>query len=234
MKIHKHDAGEGACYLDALRHFTSALRDPEQWSILLIFEYQPSTGNLLWRARPHGLNGKRWTAEQWNRKHAGRIAGTEKSGDKPRGSNPERIKILLRWEGAMKQVGAHRIAWISANGPIPTGLLVDHRDQNPYNNILANLRLCTHGENAWNRKGFAKCGYKGVRFYRGGWQAEITHKGKGFYLGRHNTAEEAARAFDAKCLELCGEFAVLNFPTSDCPRPTAHSKAAPAPTAAPL
>ncbi len=33
-----------------------------------------------------------------------------------------------------------------------------------------------------------------------------------YYLGRYATAEEAARAYDAKARELFGGYAYLNFP----------------------
>lgn len=36
---------------------------------------------------------------------------------------------MITWDG--RQQGAHRISWIIANGPIPTGLVVRHRCDNP-------------------------------------------------------------------------------------------------------
>jgi EREBP-like factor len=47
----------------------------------------------------------------------------------------------------------------------------------------------------------------------GTWKAQIEHSGRKFALGAYATPEEAARAFDAKALELRGPAAQLNFPS---------------------
>jgi len=51
----------------------------------------------------------------------------------------------------------------------------------------------------------------------GGWVARIKHQKVSFYLGRYNTAEEAARAYDVKAKELLGKSAQLNF-RPECPQ----------------
>jgi len=56
-------------------------------------------------------------------------------------------------------------------------------------------------------------GYVGVtRNQHGGWNAQITVDKRNTYLGRFDTSEEAARAYDAKARELYGDTARLNFP----------------------
>jgi len=56
-------------------------------------------------------------------------------------------------------------------------------------------------------------GYKGVyRDKAGKFQACVKQGGWKEYLGSFATAEEAACAYDAKAIELFGEFARLNFP----------------------
>ena len=98
----------------------------------------------------------------------------------------------------------------------PPEMVVDHIDGNSLNNVRDNLRLCTAKENSRNRRPNrnSKTGFKGVwRDKRTGrWYATIRYQKKNIYLGAFDTAEEAARAYDRKALELFGEFARLNFP----------------------
>ncbi len=96
------------------------------------------------------------------------------------------------------------------------GLVVDHIDGNAMNCVRQNMRCCTHQQNMWNRRrGINNAsGFVGVSRARRDtrWRACIQHNNKTIHLGMHTTPEDAARAYDAKCLELSGEFAVLNFP----------------------
>lgn len=41
----------------------------------------------------------------------------------------------------------HRLVWEVFNGPIPDGLVINHKDQNRLNNAIENLMLCTQSEN---------------------------------------------------------------------------------------
>jgi hypothetical protein len=43
----------------------------------------------------------------------------------------------------------------------------------------------------------------------------IRTNGKNLYLGRFDSMEEAAMAYDEKAKEIYGRFAILNFPTRD-------------------
>ena len=101
----------------------------------------------------------------------------------------------------------------------PKGMDVDHINGDALDNRKENLRICTRSENCRNKKvrSDSKSGYKGVhqRPPNGRYQAYIgdpTRKGRHMYLGHHDSAEEAARAYDKKAIELHGEFASLNFP----------------------
>lgn len=45
---------------------------------------------------------------------------------------------------------AHRLIWITFNGPIPEGLVIDHIDGCRTNNVISNLRAVTLKENSNN------------------------------------------------------------------------------------
>lgn len=40
----------------------------------------------------------------------------------------------------------HVLVWEDANGPVPTGYIVHHKDENRQNNVLTNLQLMTRSE----------------------------------------------------------------------------------------
>lgn len=96
----------------------------------------------------------------------------------------------------------------------PSNMEVDHIDGNGLNNTKANLRLCSHTENMRNQKMAKsnKTGFKGVMpYYKNGFRAMIYFEGKSIHIGVYDTAEEAAKAYDRKAVELFGEFARTNF-----------------------
>lgn len=101
----------------------------------------------------------------------------------------------------------------------PKGMVIDHINGNPLDNRKVNLRVCTHSENAMNKKTRAdsRSGYKGVYMSPNGKNIQAYIRPPGMNKGRmslgcYKTLEEAARAYDAKAKELFGEFASLNFP----------------------
>jgi len=98
---------------------------------------------------------------------------------------------------------------------------VDHIDKENVkdyglDNRKENLRVCTHAENQRNSKLRSDnvTGYKGVCWYPklNKWRSYIQYNNKTMGIGYHDSAEEAARAYDKKAKELFGEFARLNFP----------------------
>lgn len=98
----------------------------------------------------------------------------------------------------------------------PKGMVVDHVDGSRANNCRGNLRVCTRAENQRNQRkqrGSA-CGFKGVGYLKGSKRchAKVVFEGKTVWLGHFDDEVAAARAYDAKAVELFGEFACLNFP----------------------
>jgi hypothetical protein len=92
---------------------------------------------------------------------------------------------------------------------------VDHWDGDGLHNWRKNLRPCGHHLNLVNRR-LAKnntTGFKGIRPTQSGrWAAHIGVNWATIHLGTRDTPEDAAKLYDAKALEVWGEFARLNFP----------------------
>lgn len=97
-----------------------------------------------------------------------------------------------------------RFVWESNYGEIPEGLEIDHIDCNIENNLLENLRLCSHAENTRNRRKWTqkrslkKSKYKGVYWCnkRNKWIAQIRHEGVTKYIGQFGCE---ASAHDSWC-----------------------------------
>ena len=107
----------------------------------------------------------------------------------------------------------HRIIFFLLTGEVPKE--VDHKDRNRLNNRIGNLRASDRKLNTGNT-GLAKhntSGLKGASLNSrsGKWHAQIKINGKQTYLGRFDTAEEAARCYDAAARIHFGEFAGTNY-----------------------
>lgn len=94
----------------------------------------------------------------------------------------------------------------------PPGMEVDHIDGNPSNNTRANLRICTHQQNAAARRMPKRDLPRGVGYdpNTGKYQAAIRVNGKSIWLGRFTTIEEAKAVRDAAAVEHFGSFAVID------------------------
>ena len=118
------------------------------------------------------------------------------------------LRVCLYKNGKKKTHYVHRLV-ASAFIPLENGKdFVDHKDGEPTNNSVENLRWCNLKENNQN-KSIAKnntSGIKGVRFDRGKWCARIWIDGKHIYLGYFESIEEAAAVRSARANQVFGVF----------------------------
>lgn len=99
------------------------------------------------------------------------------------------------------------------NRPLVIGEMPDHINGIRDDNRQENLRVANAKENTWNRRCTNSFGFKGIRLtVSGRFEARIRPHGTEQFLGTFDTAEDAARAYDAAALKHYGEFARFNFP----------------------
>jgi hypothetical protein len=150
-----------------------------------VVKYAPETGLFHWRISQGGAG-------------AGVQAGTSR----------EDGYRIIRIDGM--RYFAHRLAWLYVHGEHPTAE-IDHKNGNPSDNRIANLRPCSRAENARNvpmRRN--RSGFKGVFRCRGKWKAQITVNGKKLHIGVFSTPQKAAEAYDEAARLHHGEFARTN------------------------
>lgn len=93
----------------------------------------------------------------------------------------------------------------------PSGTEVDHINGDGLDNRRENLRLATRSQNCANKEVYSsKSGYRGVHKSWNRWSSAIKHNGNRYDLGRFDTPEDAARAYNEAAKKYHGEFARLN------------------------
>jgi hypothetical protein len=146
-----------------------------------ILDYNPETGDLVWKER------------RSLRVNAGDLAGfIRKSGYR---------FIKIDGRGFM----AHRLAWALAHGRWPAED-IDHINGQPADNRLANLREASRSQNCANRtnRGVGKSGIKGIQWHKAN-QKWIVAVGKK-YVGSFSNIEDAQAAYRRVAEELYGQF----------------------------
>ena len=94
------------------------------------------TGTFRWRSR-QASNGD-WHHKIFNTRYAGKRAGCFDA--------HAYIQITVD----RRNYKAHRLAWLWVHGALPADKEIDHRDRNPANNAIRNLRLATRQQRACN------------------------------------------------------------------------------------
>ena len=103
-----------------------------------VLDYDPATGDMIWRERPVGHFKDASYQRRWNDRCAGKRAGCV-SGT----IAYSRINL----SGNMYLV--HRLVWLHVHGEWPSDQ-IDHIDGDRLNNRIGNLRAVTRTENARN------------------------------------------------------------------------------------
>ena len=167
--------------------------DLQEW-----FIYQPETGEFFWRKIPERTRGGI---------SVGGIAGSWTTGGNGSHAKKRRVLWLRR-----KRMYAGRAAYVYVHGDIPETALVDHLDGDVANDRIANLRLASSIQNAWNKTGAAESSRsKGVSLdIRGRYKARILGPdGKKINLGTWPSEAEAHAAYMGASAVLHGEFSIL-------------------------
>jgi hypothetical protein len=178
-------------------------RLPSQELLKSRLNYNPDTGIFTWIIKP-----------AWGT-YIGDIAGGPR-----RKSHGTYLAIKILDYG---QIDSHRLAWIYVHGSIPDGMEIDHKDRNPSNNRLSNLRLATSSEQKRNKgvQSNNRCGLKGAFYHNRhegkpnyasckNWRSQIKAPDKKLiFLGYFHTPEDAHEAYKAAAVKYYGEWACL-------------------------
>jgi HNH endonuclease len=152
--------------------------------------YNPETGLLTWVEK----------YSKYSKCNVGDTVGTLNS------------KLAWHFSFCDKDFLSHRVAWFLYYGVWPQKF-IDHKDKDPTNNKLINLREANRVQNSANRKpsylGSSK--YLGVCYSKATnkWQVSIGSPRK--YLGQFTTEKEAALVYNTAAKEIYGDFAALNI-----------------------
>jgi hypothetical protein len=141
----------------------------------------------------------------WRRDYRHIKAGTMAGSINTNGYYQVRIKSKLYL--------THRIVYCLLHKQDPGDQIIDHRI-NKQDHL--SIRIATYSQNSFysKKQEGTTSKYKGVCWDRNKWRAKISYQRKVYNLGRFETEEEAALAYDKKALELDPLFAFLNFPQS--------------------
>lgn len=184
------DTSQGALTTKPLQEVIMA--DLDYTLVNDVLKYDAKTGKLFWKERPVEafLRKRHWL--QFNKKYAGKEAGSLNYGY---------VMIYL----CRRKIGAHRLAWLLHTGSWPNGE-VDHINGNASDNRIENLRDVSHFENSRNQKRPKNntSGALGVVWHKQHqkWCARIKRNGKYKHIGLYSKIDDAIdarRKAEAQC-----------------------------------
>lgn len=162
------------------------------------FDYIPETGDLVWKKRPiqHFVSEREWKLV--NTRCAGKVAGCVKP--KADGKGYKYSKVSGRTEAI------HRLVLVWHGVEIPSGMVVDHINQDTHDNRIENLRVTTCAVNSQNQKKpkHNTSGHHGVmwRKERSKWTVRLVINGKTHTFGHFSDINDAIASRDAAISNL--------------------------------
>jgi len=167
---------------------------------ILVIDPTAQTG-LTWLLRPNA-------PKQWNTRYANKTAGYKHSS---KNTNRQTWRVDIKYQDKIFKLFAHRIIWLLNNQTIDPELEIDHKNGNPLDNTIENLRLDTKSKNMQNRKLCSRntSGIKGVYYdeFHKKYVAQLRCNKKKICLGHYDTKEEAQKVVVEARKKLHGEFA---------------------------
>ena len=164
---------------------------PDIETLNRLFHYDPETGILTWKVGKINRHAPQ--------REIGSLAGSLNS----LGYFKVRVGFGI--------YSVHRIVWKMHHGTDPGRMQVDHRNGDPSDNRISNLRLATPRDNMRNTPTSRKntSGYKGVSYISatGKWLASLSYNGEVTSFGCFDTPEEANEVVKEAREILHGDFA---------------------------
>jgi len=168
------------------------------------FDYNPETGEFVWKERPNSHFKSEKSMKSFNKKFAKNSAGF---------LNKEKQCYTVTLDGKLYPVA--RLAFFILNGRLPS-IYVDHIDGDKKNLKATNIREMTKAEmvlslsmpkknNKFNLLGVSAHKSRGKTRY----QASAVDNGNRIHLGLFKTPEEAHKAYVEFKRQLTPEFCAL-------------------------
>lgn len=153
---------------------------PDQSLLQALLRYDPLTGKLFWKERPHEMFNEEWMCRKWNTRYA----------DTPAlacvGSHGYLYGNILD-----QKFRAHRVIWKLVTGEEPD--FIDHEDGNRTRNVWKNLRSTSRVQNNRNVALGTRntSGVMGVSWeeYRQQWMVRLSRQ----HLGRYSCFGQAIK-----------------------------------------